>query len=157
MSKSYVKFQVPKEVSEKTLEAIRLAKQNGSIKKGINEVTKSVERNLATLVVIAEDVEPEEVVMHIPTLCEQKKIAFVYVPTKQEIGNAVGINVPCSAIAIEKAGNGEQAVKEVIAKISGKSASESKPSQKPEAKKEAKPDKPKPQKAEKGSQAPSPA
>ncbi len=153
MSKSYVKFQVPKEVSEKTLEAIRLAKQNGSIKKGINEVTKSVERNLATLVVIAEDVEPEEVVMHIPTLCEQKKIAFVYVPTKQEIGNAVGINVPCSAIAIEKAGNGEQAVKEVIAKISGKSASESKPSQKPEAKKEAKPDKPKPQKAEKGSQA----
>ena len=154
MSKSYVKFQVPKEVSEKTLEAIRLAKQNGSVKKGINEVTKSVERNLATLVVIAEDVEPEEVVMHIPTLCEQKKIAFVYVPTKQEIGNAVGINVPCSAIAIEKAGNGEQAVREVISKVTGKSASESKASQKSEAKKEAKPDKPKPQKAEKEAQTP---
>ncbi|MHB1830693.1 MAG: 50S ribosomal protein L7Ae [Candidatus Micrarchaeaceae archaeon] len=154
MAKSYVKFQVSKEVSEKTLEAIRLAKQNGSVKKGINEVTKSVERNLATLVVIAEDVEPEEVVMHIPTLCEQKKIAFVYVPTKQEIGNAVGINVPCSAIAIEKAGNGEQAVKEVIAKISGKSASELKATQKPEAKKEAKPEKPKPQKAEKEAQTP---
>jgi len=125
MAKSYVKFQVSREVADKALEAVRLAKQSGSVKKGINEVTKSVERNLASLVVIAEDVEPEEVVMHIPTLCEQKKIAFVYVPTKAEVGNAIGINVPCSAVSIEKAGSGESAVKEVIAKVTGKSAPES--------------------------------
>ncbi len=117
---SYVKFEVSKEVSDKALEAVRLAKQKGSVKKGINEVTKSIERNLATLVVLAGDVEPEEVVMHIPTLCEQKKIALVYVPTKVEVGNAVGINVPCSAVAIEKAGDGEAAVKEVITKLTGK-------------------------------------
>jgi large subunit ribosomal protein L7Ae len=126
---------VPKEVSDRALEAAKMAKQGGSVKKGVNEVTKSVERNLATLVLIAEDVEPKEVVMHIPTLCEQKKIPFVYVPTKQEIGNAVGINVPCSAIAIEKAGQGEQIVKEVIAKATGKSATEpaSKQAKQPDA------------------------
>lgn len=120
MAKSYVKFEVSKEVSDKALEAVRLARQKGSVKKGINEVTKSIERNLATLVVLAGDVEPEEVVMHIPTLCEQKKIALVYVPTKVEVGNAVGINVPCSAVAIEKAGDGEATVKEVISKLTGK-------------------------------------
>ena len=136
MAKSYVKFQVSKEVSDKALEALRMAKQSGSVRKGINEVTKSVERNLASLVVIAEDVEPEEVVMHIPTLCEQKKIAFVYVPTKADIGNAIGINVPCSAVSIEKAGSGDVAVKEVIAKVTGKSPPSSTPSA--EAKKEAK-------------------
>ena len=141
MAKSYVKFQVTKDVADKALEAVRLAKQSGSVRKGINEVTKSVERNLASLVVIAEDVEPEEVVMHIPTLCEQKKIAFVYVPTKQDIGTAIGINVPCSAVAIEKAGSGESAVKEVIAKVTGKSTPES--AAKPEAKKEAKESAPK--------------
>jgi large subunit ribosomal protein L7Ae len=135
MAKSYVKFQVSRDVADRALEAVRLAKQSGSVKKGINEVTKSVERNLASLVVIAEDVDPEEVVMHIPTLCEQKKIAFVYVPTKAEVGNAIGINVPCSAVSIEKAGSGEAAVKEVIAKVTGKSASEPRS----EAKKEAKP------------------
>ena len=113
---------VPKEVSDRTLEAVRLAKQTGSVRKGVNEVTKSVERNLAALVVLAEDVEPKEVVMHIPSLCEQKKIPLVYVPTKQDIGNAVGINVPCSAIAIEKAGQGDQIMKEVIAKVTGRSA-----------------------------------
>ena len=87
---------------------------------------------------IAEDVEPEEVVMHIPTLCEQKKIAFVYVPTKAEVGNPIGINVPCSAVSIEKAGTGKAAVKEVIGKgLPGKSAS--KPEVRGEGEKEAKP------------------
>lgn len=159
MAKSYVKFEVSKDVSDKALEAVRLARQKGSVKKGINEVTKSVERNLATLVVIAGDVEPEEVVMHIPTLCEQKKIPFVYVPTKVEVGNAVGINVPCSAVAIEKAADGEAAVKEVVAKISGK-VPESKPA-KPAApqgeKKEAKPEKPKREKKEQAPAAQKPA
>ena len=144
MAKSYVKFQVTKEVADKAIEALRMAKQSGSVRKGINEVTKSIERNLASLVVIAEDVEPEEVVMHIPTLCEQKKIAFVYVPTKADIGNAIGINVPCSAVSIEKAGSGEQAVREVISKISGKPSQES--SQKREQQKEQKPHQEKPKK-----------
>lgn len=136
-----------KEVSEKALEAIRAAKSGGSVKKGINEVTKSVERNLASLVVIAEDVEPAEVVMHIPTLCDQKKITYVYVPTKQEIGNAVGINVPCSAVAIEKAGSGEHIVKEVISKATGKAAPEGSAAPKAAAeKKEVKPAAEKPKK-----------
>ena len=117
----------PKDVYDKALEAVRLAKANGSVRKGINEVTKSIERNLSSLVLVAEDVEPQEVIMHIPSLCEHKKIALVYVPTKAEIGNAVGINVPCSAVSIEKAGNGESAVKEVVAKVTGKT---------PEAKKQ---------------------
>lgn len=146
---------VPKEVSDRALEAVRMAKQGGSVKKGVNEVTKSVERNLATLVVVAEDVEPKEVVMHIPALCEQKKIPLVYVPTKQEIGNAVGINVPCSAIAIEKAGQAEHIVKEVIAKITGKSQPESPKAAAPVEKKDAKPAAEKPKK-EKAKPAPRP-
>jgi ribosomal protein eL8 len=120
MAKSYVKFEVSKEVADKIVEAIRLAKQSGSVKKGANEVTKSIERGLATFVVIAEDVEPEEVVMHIPTLCEQKKIPYAYVPTKEALGKAVGLNVPCTSIAIEKAGQAESAIKEIVSRITGK-------------------------------------
>ena len=130
MAKSYVKFEVSKEVAAKALDAVRLAKQSGVVKKGVNEVTKSVERGLSSLVVIAEDIEPEEVIMHIPSLCEQKKIPFVYVPTKQELGKAIGLNVTCAAISIEKAGEGESAVKDVVSRITGKSSGaekESKP------------------------------
>ncbi len=131
MAKSYVKFEVSKEVAAKALDAVRLAKQSGVVKKGVNEVTKSVERGLSSLVVIAEDIEPEEVIMHIPSLCEQKKIPFVYVPTKQELGKAIGLNVTCAAISIEKAGEGEGAVKDVVSRITGKSSGvekEAKPS-----------------------------
>ena len=126
MAKSYVKFEVSKEVADKIVEAIRLAKQSGAVRKGANEVTKSIERGLATFVVIAEDVEPEEVVMHIPTLCEQKKIPYAYVPTKEALGKAVGLNVPCTSIAIEKAGQAENIIKEIISRITGKKAEEQK-------------------------------
>ncbi|MCL4365027.1 MAG: 50S ribosomal protein L7Ae [Candidatus Marsarchaeota archaeon] len=136
----------PKDVYDKALEAVRLAKASGSVRKGINEVTKSVERNLSSLVLVAEDVEPQEVIMHIPPLCEQKKIALVYVPTKAEIGNAVGINVPCSAVSIEKAGNAEHAIKEVVSKVTGKSQEGKSDATQPQqaAKKEPKPKKEKP-------------
>jgi len=126
MAKSYVKFEVSKEVADKIVEAIRLAKQSGAVRKGANEVTKSIERGLATFVVIAEDVEPEEVVMHIPTLCEQKKIPYAYVPTKEALGKAVGLNVPCTSVAIEKAGQAENTIKEIISRITGKKAEEQK-------------------------------
>lgn len=157
MAKSYVKFEVSKEVAGKIAETLRLAKQSGTIRKGANEVTKSVERGLANFVVIAEDVDPEEVVMHIPTLCEQKKVAYGYLPTKLDLGKAIGINVPCAACAIEKPGESEHAMKDVIAKLTGKSpaasekAAESKPAATaakpaaPKPKKEGAPAAPKPQ------------
>jgi large subunit ribosomal protein L7Ae len=143
MAKSYVKFEVSTDVVSKTYEALQLAKQSGTIRKGSNEVTKSVERGLASFVVIAGDVEPEEVVVHIPGLCEQKKIPYSYVPSKIELGKAIGLNVPCTAIAVENAGTAANAIKDITGKVTGTSASSSKPAaatpQEPKAPKEKKP------------------
>ncbi len=119
MTKSYVKFEVPNEVVAKTYEALQLAKQSGAVKKGANEVTKSIERGLASFVVVAGDVDPEEVVMHIPMLCEQKGVAYSFVPSKLELGKSIGMTVPCTAIAVENQGNASGAIKEVISKVSG--------------------------------------
>ena len=138
MAKSYVKFEVPKEIADKSLEALRLAKQSGSVKKGVNEVTKSIERGLAALVLLAGDVEPEEVVMHIPTLCEQKKIPLVFIETKLDLGKAAGLNVPCTAASIEKAGEGAAQLKEVATWSAGKSTAKAEPKEKKEEKAEAK-------------------
>ncbi len=120
MAKSYVKFEVVEEAASKTYEALQLAKQSGTIKKGVNEVTKSVERGLATFVVMAEDIEPEEVVMHLPGLCEQKGIAYSYVPKKADLGKSIGLNTPCAAVAVEGRGNADGAIKEVISLVTGK-------------------------------------
>ena len=71
----YVRFEVPPEIAEKAYEALRKARETGGkIKKGTNETTKAIERGLAKLVLIAEDVDPPEVVAHLPLLCEEKKV-----------------------------------------------------------------------------------
>ena len=113
----YVDVEVSSEVVAKTYEALQLAKQSGRVRKGANEVTKSVERGLASFVVIAGDVTPEEVVMHIPMLCKQKKIAYSFVPSKMELGKSIGLTVPCAAIAVETAGGAANAIRDITARI----------------------------------------
>ncbi|MEM3607101.1 MAG: ribosomal L7Ae/L30e/S12e/Gadd45 family protein, partial [Candidatus Bathyarchaeia archaeon] len=70
----YVKFNVPKEVADKAYQLVQASRGTGKIKKGTNETTKSIERGLAKLVLIAEDVDPPQIVAHLPLLCEERKI-----------------------------------------------------------------------------------
>lgn len=117
---SYVKFEVPKEISDRVINAVSVAKDTGRIRKGANETTKSIESGKAKLVVIAADVNPEEIVMHLPILCEEKGVPFVYVPTKNDLGKAIGLTVSCAAIAIEDLGGAKGEIEDVIAKLGQK-------------------------------------
>jgi len=93
-------------------ETIEKARQTGKIEKGINEVTKAIERGTAKFVVIAKDVEPKEITQHIPVLCKEKKIPFEEVDSKEKLGIAAGIKVPCSSVAIIKEGEAKIPEKE---------------------------------------------
>jgi len=117
MAKSYVKFETPKDVQTKALEAITVAADTGRVRKGANEATKAIEGGNATLVVIAEDVDPEEVVLHIPMICAEKNVPYCYVPTKKELGAAAGLSVQSAAIAIEKPGNAAELIKGISEKV----------------------------------------
>ena len=113
----YVKFEVPKELADQVYSAVESARDTGKIRKGTNEATKAAERGQAVLVVIAEDVDPAEIVAHLPPLCDEKKIPYIYVPNKRELGAATGIDVPTAAIAIADAGQATHAVKGIIERI----------------------------------------
>jgi len=108
---------VSKEVSDKVLRLVETAKNTGRVKKGTNEATKAIERGTAKLVVIASDVEPKEIVMHLPALCEEKKIPYVYVPSKVELGRAAGIDVSSAAIGVIEVGEGKELLKEILTKL----------------------------------------
>lgn len=114
---SYIKFETPKELVPQILEMLSVAKDNGKVKKGVNETTKAIERRTAQFVVIAEDVQPEEIVVHIPMLCEEKGIAFAYVPTKKDLGGSVGIAVGTSCVAVENAGGASETLQGIIKKM----------------------------------------
>ena len=62
--------------------------------------------------------------MHIPSICEQKKIAYTYVPNKLELGKSIGLNVPCTAVAVENQGNAAQSIKDIISRLTGSSKKE---------------------------------
>ena len=121
----YVKFETPQDLVNPILEALRVASQSGKVKKGTNEATKAIERGISKLIVIAEDVEPPEVVAHLPIICDEQGAAYVFVPSKQELGKALGIDVTSAAAAILDAGDAQHIIDQVtqsIAKLkSGKS------------------------------------
>jgi len=113
----YVKFDTPEEIADKAEEALEIARNTGKVAKGTNEVTKFIERGNAELVLIAEDVDPAEIVAHIPVLAEEKEIPYVYLATKEEVGGAAGLNVGTASAAIVDAGDSEELVAEIVEKI----------------------------------------
>ena len=118
MAKPYfVKFDVPENLVSPIYEALRVASETGKVKKGTNEATKAIERGVSKLIIIAEDVEPPEVVAHLPILCEERGTAYTFVPSKQELGKALGIEVTSAAAAILDSGDAQHIINEVVASI----------------------------------------
>ena len=105
------KIQATKEVADQVLEAIELAKASGQIKKGTNEVTKVLEKGTAKLVVIAKDVSPPEITMHIPLLAEEKKILCFELTSKNDLGAAAGLAIGTAAVAITQEGEAKKVIK----------------------------------------------
>lgn len=117
MAKIHVKFETPKELADKIYEAVEKARDSGKVVKGVNETTKAVERGVAKFVAIAEDVEPPEIVAHLPELCDEKGVAYAYVPAKSELGRAAGIGVSASSVAIVNLGDAKEIVDDIVLKI----------------------------------------
>jgi large subunit ribosomal protein L7Ae len=105
--------EISKELADKVFEAIEVAKATGKIKKGANEVTKCLERGTAKFVVIAEDIQPAEIAMHLPLLAKEKGILCVKVGKKEEIGAAAGLEVGTAAIAIVTPGEAATLIKQI--------------------------------------------
>ncbi|MFC7007817.1 50S ribosomal protein L7Ae [Halalkalicoccus salilacus] len=113
----YVNFDVPADLQDDALEALEVARDTGTVKKGTNETTKAIERGNAKLVYIAEDVQPEEIVLHLPELADEKGIPFVYVDTQDDVGHAAGLEVGSAAAAIVDAGDAEDDVEDIGDKL----------------------------------------
>lgn len=113
---AYQKFEPNESLSEKTYNAVETADDTGKVVIGTNEVTKAIERNEAELVVIANDVSPEEIIMHLPALSDERDIPYAFVPEKEELGLAAGINVQSAAIAITTVGQADEQVEDVVLK-----------------------------------------
>ena len=109
-------IEIQKELLDKVYQIVETAKSTGKLKKGTNETTKAIEKGQAKFVVIAADIEPKEITMHIPLIAEEKNVPCVQVPSKEELGAAAGIQVPTGSIAITQEGEAKNLISEVVSK-----------------------------------------
>ncbi|MDZ7730155.1 MAG: 50S ribosomal protein L7Ae [Natrialbaceae archaeon] len=113
----YVTTDIPADLQDDALEALEVARDTGRVKKGTNETTKAIERGTAELVFVAEDVTPEEIVMHLPELADEKAVPVVFIETQDDIGHAAGLEVGSAAAAIVDTGEADDAVGAIADKI----------------------------------------
>jgi large subunit ribosomal protein L7Ae len=111
----YVRFDTPSDLADKALQLVQVASETGKIRVGTNEVTKSSERAEAKLVIMAEDVDPVEILVHVPMLCEEKRIPYLYVPKKQRLGQSAGLSKSAASVAVVEPGEAKPLLEELSA------------------------------------------
>eukprot|EP00518_Triparma_eleuthera_P002881 CAMPEP_0182467040 /NCGR_PEP_ID=MMETSP1319-20130603/13152_1 /TAXON_ID=172717 /ORGANISM="Bolidomonas pacifica, Strain RCC208" /LENGTH=124 /DNA_ID=CAMNT_0024667091 /DNA_START=16 /DNA_END=387 /DNA_ORIENTATION=+ len=88
------------ELTINILDMIQQSEGHKQLKKGANEATKTLNRGIASLIVLAADTEPLEILLHLPLLCEDKNVPYVFVPDKMSLGRACGVSRPVIAASI---------------------------------------------------------
>eukprot|EP01087_Luapelamoeba_hula_P016879 TRINITY_DN523_c0_g1_i1.p1 TRINITY_DN523_c0_g1~~TRINITY_DN523_c0_g1_i1.p1 ORF type:complete len:127 (-),score=26.09 TRINITY_DN523_c0_g1_i1:50-430(-) len=88
------------DLSVSILDLVQQAAGYKQLKKGANEATKTLNRGISELIIMAGDAEPIEILLHLPLLCEDKNVPYVFVPSKAALGRATGVSRPVIAVSI---------------------------------------------------------
>lgn len=92
------------QLSKEILDLVQQASNYKQLRKGANEATKTLNRGISELIIMAADTEPLEILLHLPLLCEDKNVPYVFVPSKVALGRACGVSrsvVACSILSSE--------------------------------------------------------
>ena len=87
-------------LTQELLDLVQQATHYRQAKKGANEATKTLNRGIAEVIVLAADTTPLAILLHLPLLCEDKNVPYVYVPSKMALGRACGVSRPVIATSI---------------------------------------------------------
>ncbi|ESO06289.1 hypothetical protein HELRODRAFT_184927 [Helobdella robusta] len=87
-------------LTQQILEVVQQAASYKQLRKGANEATKTLNRGISEFIVMAADAEPLEILLHLPLLCEDKNVSYVFVRSKQALGRACGVSRPVIACSV---------------------------------------------------------
>ncbi|PCH37870.1 NHP2/L7aE family protein [Wolfiporia cocos MD-104 SS10] len=110
------------ELNNQILDLVERASQFKQLKKGANEATKTLNRGIAEIIILTADTEPLEILLHLPLLCEEKNVQYVFVASKAALGRACGVSRPVIAASVTTNENKElssqiQTIKRAIDKL----------------------------------------
>lgn len=106
--------------ADANMQGVRPAAKSKALKRGVKECVKALRKSTATppgsdalpagLIVLAADISPMDVISHIPVLCEDQNIPYLYVPSRAELGAAGSTKRPTSVVMLSpRAGKGVEA------------------------------------------------
>ena len=87
-------------MNKKLIKLIKKSMKDKLVHRGVKETVKAVRKGTKGLVIIAADISPIDVLSHLPILCEDKNIAYIYVKSRAEIGEACKTKRPTSCVLI---------------------------------------------------------
>ncbi|GAB7340206.1 hypothetical protein MBLNU457_6674t1 [Dothideomycetes sp. NU457] len=87
-------------MSQEILDLVQQSAHYRQLKKGANEATKSLNRGVSEIVILAADTSPLAILLHLPLLAEDKNVPYVYVPSKMALGRACGVSRAVIAASI---------------------------------------------------------
>uniref|UniRef100_A0A7E4UT64 Ribonucloprotein n=1 Tax=Panagrellus redivivus TaxID=6233 RepID=A0A7E4UT64_PANRE len=110
------------EFGQKLLDLVQQALNYHQLRRGANEATKTLNRGLSELIIMAADAEPLEIILHLPLLCEDKNVPYVFVKSKAALGRACGVTRPVIAVSITSSESSQlkgqvQKIKEEVEKL----------------------------------------
>lgn len=88
------------ELTKKILDLVQQGVNYKQLRKGANEATKTLNRGICEFIVMAADTEPLEILLHLPLLCEDKNVPYVFVRSKEALGRACGVSRPVIACSV---------------------------------------------------------
>jgi len=86
-------------LTQEILDLVQQSSHYRQLKKGANEATKTLNRGISEVIILAADTAPLAILLHLPLLCEDKNTPYVYVPSKMALGRACGVSravIACS-------------------------------------------------------------
>jgi len=91
-----------KKLTKKLLKLVRKASKVKALRRGVKEVVKAIRKGEKGVMIIAGNITPIDVITHLPVLCEENGIPYIYVPAKEDLGAAGSTKRPTSCVLIQK-------------------------------------------------------
>merc|ERR1711981_1533414 len=97
-------------VTKKVLKGVKKAAKNKTLKRGVKEVVKALRKSpqgagnvvVPGIVILAADISPMDVISHIPVLCEDHNVPYIFVSSRAELGAAGNTKRPTSVVMVSE-------------------------------------------------------
>jgi H/ACA ribonucleoprotein complex subunit 2 len=89
-----------KKLLKKLHKTIKKASKARQVKRGVKEVVKGIRKGEKGLLILAADINPIDIISHLPVLSEEAQVPYIFVSSKEELGHASSTKRPTSCVMI---------------------------------------------------------